>query len=138
VQIIGSAKTGFSLISKKAFVAGASDLDIALVDRDLFTKYWEISFRRSKAFQIDAFQTNGTEQKTAKVKRDSFLHYLHNGIINPQFFPQCPERSDLEAQFYGLSSGYSSYFSHISAFIYASESFLEAKQSRAIDQYWYR
>ncbi len=138
VQIIGSAKTGFSLISKQEFSQGKSDLDIALVDRDLFSKYWEIAFVRSKAFEVGAFQTSGTEQKKALENKKRFLDFLHRGIINPALFPQCPERSELEEHFYKLSDGYSNYFSRISAFIYASESFLEAKQASAINHYWYR
>src|ERR1041384_100371 len=41
VQVVGSAKTGFSYFQNKAFVPGESDLDIALIDLNLFTQYCE-------------------------------------------------------------------------------------------------
>lgn len=138
VQIVGSAKTGFSLIKDTAFDPVSSDLDIALVDRDLFSKYWEIAFKRSNGFEVRFFQIAGAGQKEANERRGRFLRLLQKGIISPDFFPQCIERGELDAHFQTLSHGYSKYFSQISAFIYASEAFFEAKQVDAINHYWYK
>lgn len=138
VQIVGSAKTGFSLIKGTEFNATRSDLDIALVDRELFSKYWEIAFKRSSGFEVGPFQQVGQDQRNAAERRKRFLQLLQKGIISPNFFPQCVERGELEAQFLDLSHGYSSHFSKISAFIYASETFFEAKQEDAINHYWYK
>lgn len=138
VQVVGSAKTGFSLIKDTAFNPIASDLDIALVDRDLFAKYWEISFKRSNGFEVGAFQIVGQGPRAAGDRRKQFLGLLQKGIISPDLFPQCVERGELEAHFQTLSLGYSRYFSKISAFIYASENFFEAKQVDAINHYWYK
>lgn len=138
VQIIGSAKTGFSLVKNTPFDCIISDLDIALVDRDLFSKYWEIAFQRSEGFSVGGFQISGQPQKKADERRKRFLGFLQKGIINPELFPQCIERSELEVHLQSLSLGYSAYFSKISAFIYASETFFEAKQVDAINHYWYK
>lgn len=138
VQIVGSAKTGFSLIKDTEFDSTQSDLDIALVDRELFAKYWEVAFKRSSGFQVGTFQLVGEDQRNANERRKRFLQLLQKGIISPDFFPQCVERGELEAHFLTLSQGYRSYFTKISAFIYASETFFEAKQVDAINHYWYK
>lgn len=138
VQVVGSAKTGFSLIKGTEFNSMRSDLDIALVDRELFGKYWEIAFKRSNGFEVGTFQLVGQDQKSASERRKRFLQLLQKGIISPDFFPQCVERGELEAQFLDLSQGYSRHFAKISAFIYASETFFEAKQVDAINHYWYK
>lgn len=138
VQIVGSAKTGFSLIKNTAFDSINSDLDIALVDRELFAKYWEIAFTESDGFKVGSFQLVGQSQGTANDRRKRFLQLLQKGILSPEFFPQCMERGELESQFQDLSKGYSKHFAKISAFIYASETFFEAKQKIAVNRYWYK
>lgn len=138
VQIVGSAKTGFSLIKNTAFDSIRSDLDIALVDRELFGKYWEIAFNRSDGFEIGAFRLVGQSQGDAGERRKRFLKFLQKGVLSPDFFPQCVERAELESQFRDLSQGYSIHFAKISAFIYASETFFESKQKDAINHYWYK
>lgn len=138
VQIVGSAKTGFSLIKNTDFDSSRSDLDIALVDRELFGKFWEIAFKRSDGFQLGAFQLVGQNKEDATARRKRFLKFLQRGILSPDFFPQCVERAELESQFRDLSQGYSMHFARISAYIYASETFFEAKQKDAVDHYWYK
>lgn len=138
VQIVGSAKTGFSLIKNTDFDSIRSDLDIALIDRELFGKFWEIAFNRSDGFQLGAFQLVGQNKEDATARRKRFLKFLQRGILSPDFFPQCVERAELESQFRDLSQGYSMHFARISAYIYASETFFEAKQKDAVDHYWYK
>ena len=138
VQVLGSAKTGFSLVKDTPFDSTTSDLDIALIDQQLFAKYWEIAFRRSDAFQVTAFQSLGINEAVAKQRRRRFLQLLQKGIISPDSFPYGPERAELEVQFKMLSKGYATYFSRISAYIYASEKFFAHKQVDAINHYWYR
>lgn len=51
IQVVGSSKTGFSYYKKKDFMEGASDLDIAIIDTNLFLSYSEQVFKITKGFR---------------------------------------------------------------------------------------
>src|SRR5438094_10293333 len=50
IQMVGSAKTGYSYVKDKSFNKGESDLDIAIVDPFLFQKYSEIVIKETAGF----------------------------------------------------------------------------------------
>lgn len=137
IHIIGSAKTGFSLIKNKKFELGISDLDIAVVDIDLFKKFWEEAFELSKGFQANRFQDpllDGEVVIGGGQKR--FLEYLQKGIIAPDFLPAGSLRARLTNDSARVSKDYKHIFGKISAFFYASELFFQDKQQFAIQNHW--
>lgn len=73
VHIAGSSKMGKSYYKKKDFSPGDSDLDIAIINNDLFTKYTE---------DINKL-TNGFQNLTS-FEEDNFIlyrDYILKGII---------------------------------------------------------
>jgi hypothetical protein len=62
----------------------------------------------------------------------SYQEYVSKGIFRPDFMPLCREKSEWWKFFNVLSHRYVDDFTSITAAIYLSESFFEAKQGRAI------
>lgn len=137
VQIIGSAKTGFSLIKKSAFTPKTSDLDVAIIDGRLFHQFWEDAYETSHGFEASRFQDpfhNGKNLIGEGQRR--FLSYLQRGIIAPDYLPPGHLRQRLIADANRISSSHKLHFAKISAFIYASELFFQSKQLDAIEKHW--
>jgi len=138
VQVIGSAKTGFSLVKNTQFKKGASDLDLAIIDHTMFTKIWEEAHEMSKGFEATRF--NDLRRDDGQIVQGSgrkrFLQYLHRGIIAPDFLPQGEPRRRIIADFARVTQSYQDCFSKISAFFYSSEYFFQVKQKEAIDKHW--
>jgi len=131
IQIVGSAKTGISLINSTPFSAESSDIDIAVVDQSLFMRYVEIAFAISEGYM----RTELFPIKEGKPTRHSFMKYLAKGMFRPDLMPHCPERADWTSFFDRLSSNHRGFCSGMSAAIYASSVFFEWKQKLAIDKY---
>lgn len=137
VQIIGSAKTGFSLIKKSVFDPKTSDLDVAIIDARIFQEFWEDSFETSRGFEANRFQDPYKDgQVIVGAGKDRFLSYLQRGIIAPEYLPPGHLRQRLIADAERISSNYRQHFAKISAFFYASELFFQNKQQDAIDKHW--
>jgi len=137
VQVIGSAKTGFSLIKKSAFAASTSDLDVAVIDARLFHHFWEDAYETSRGFEANRFQDplQGGEVIVGGGQR-RFLTYLQRGIIAPDFLPPGHLRQRLIADAERISSNHKQQFAKVSAFFYASELFFQSKQQDAIEKHW--
>lgn len=137
VQIIGSAKTGFSLIKKSNFTSKISDLDVAVIDGRLFYQFWEDAYDTSRGFEANRFQD---PLKDGKVivggGQQRFLSYLQRGIIAPDYLPPGHLRQRLIADAERISSDYEQHFAKISAFFYASELFFQSKQKDAVELHW--
>lgn len=132
IQIVGSAKTGISLIKNTPFTAEGSDIDIAVVDQSLFMRYVEIAFTISEGYvRNDLFPIN----KEGKPTTRSFKEYLAKGIFRPDLMPHCPERADWTTFFDKLSSNHREFCDGMNAFIYASSTFFEWKQKIVIDKF---
>ena len=71
IFVVGSALLGFSLSPKKNYKLfdDTSDIDIVIVDEDLFKKYWDILF---KDYSISVL--NG--DKYNKIAKDIFKRYI--------------------------------------------------------------
>jgi hypothetical protein len=137
VQIIGSAKTGFSLIKKSIFNPKTSDLDVAIIDGRLFHQFWEDAYETSYGFEATRFQDPLHEGKILiGGGKTRFLSYLQRGIIAPNFLPSGHLRQRLIADADRISSNHKQQFKTISAFIYASELFFQRKQLEAIETHW--
>lgn len=137
VQVIGSAKTGFSLVKKTEFKKGASDLDLAIIDHTMFARIWEEAHEISRGFEATRFNDlSSNNQIVAGSGQKRFLQYLQRGIIAPEFLPQGDQRRRILADFARITQTYQDYFSKISAFFYSSEYFFQVKQREAVDMHW--
>lgn len=132
IHIVGSAKTGISLVKGTAFSKVNSDIDIAIVDQYLFMKKFEYSFKESRGWNLGAFTIRGDVEKT-KLRRQEFLDYLQKGIFRPEKMPNSKEKADWLNFFGRLTDKYSTHCNKITAWIYASEIFLTSKQQSAVD-----
>ncbi|PKO24870.1 MAG: hypothetical protein CVU35_07065 [Betaproteobacteria bacterium HGW-Betaproteobacteria-8] len=133
IHIIGSAKTGISLVKGTTFSSEKSDIDIAIVDPSLYTKKFEHSFQISNGWKnLSTFSANPVD---AANKRKQFLDYLDRGVFCPNCMPHSPDRAEWLSFFGRLSDTYSHFCNGISAWIYASEYFLTYKQQSAIKKY---
>lgn len=138
VQVIGSAKTGFSLVKNTEFKKGVSDLDLAIIDHTMFAKIWEEAHEMSLGFEATRF--NDFRTVAGEIVPGSgqkrFLQYLQRGIIAPDFLPQGEPRRKILADFARVTQSHEDSFSKISAFFYASEYFFQVKQKEAVDKHW--
>ena len=131
IQIVGSAKTGISLINSTPFAAESSDIDIAVVDQSLFMRYVEIAFAISEGYvRNDLFPI-----KEGKPTTRSFKKYLAKGMFRPDLMPHCPERADWMSFFSKLSGNHREFCAGMSAAIYASSVFFEWKQKIVVDKF---
>lgn len=128
VHVAGSAKIGKSIHKGRDFMPGTSDLDIAIIDMRLFTRYMEHVCKISKNYSdltqfpvINNFSTC-----------EAYLRYLSKGIFRPDLMVFGQERAKINNFFGTLSSRYSDLFSSINSSIYLSEIFFQNKQRSVI------
>lgn len=128
VQVTGSAKIGRSLHKKTEFIAGKSDLDVAIIDAGLFLWNMELVLRVSKGYSDRA----SFPLKRGQSTQEEYIQYLSKGIFRPDLMPTCPERAQLGNFFGLLSNKHTNLFSKISAVIYISQKCFEIKQRSAV------
>ena len=117
VQVVGSSKTGYSYHKNREFRSGESDLDIAIIDSNMFLKHARIAFKVTKRYQdLTSFRT--TEQ------HQGFVSYLAKGMIRPDLMPRCKEKDEWFEFFNRLSSDYYQLFKNINGGIYADYYFI--------------
>lgn len=82
VHIVGSSKLGFSISPKKRYHDWneESDIDIALIDYDLFLDYWK------QIYKYDPKVSCMTEKE--KNRYSSFVEYFKRGWLRPDLFPK--------------------------------------------------
>jgi hypothetical protein len=131
IKVCGSSQTGISFFKNRKFIKGESDLDVAIIDLNLFNKYSELSHQVTKGYSdLSSFSnTNGARHDTR------FLSSLNRGFFNPFFMPQCKQKTEWHQFFTSLSNFYVDIFKNINAGIYASEYFFETKQEECINEY---
>ena len=130
IQVAGSSKTGFSYFKNKEFVLGESDLDIAIVDTNLFVEYCEIVLRETDGFRdLSSF----SRTKDSYSNFDSYKTYITKGFFRPDLMPNCDARKKWFNFFNRLSEKYFELFSDINAGIYMSQKFFEFKQAENVD-----
>lgn len=128
IQVYGSAKTGVSFYQNKPFTAQVSDLDIAIIDMDLFRRYSEFVFKT----------TNGLSNKSLFRDQNSYKEYndyILKGIFRPDLMPTSTKRADWFRFFGQLSMKHKNLFSSINAGIYFSQTYFEHKQISIIQDY---
>lgn len=128
VQITGSAKLGRSLHKRTDFCPGESDLDIAIIDTQLFVNYMELVLKKSKGYS----DRSAFPLREGQSTQEEYTRYLARGIFRPDLMSTGPERADWQNFFGRLSRVHSKLFRSISAAIYISQTCFEAKQRSAI------
>lgn len=88
VQVCGSSKVGQSFHKISTFSPKISDLDIAIIDSNLFLKYSEFVFEVTNGFSKN---TKFTTSKGNNYLR--YTHYTSRGIFRPDCMSSCPERA---------------------------------------------
>lgn len=127
IQIVGSAKIGFSLIREGEFSSTESDLDVAVINSDLFIKLVNYAYTETEGYRKRSF-LNGTCFQ-------QFVNSLKNGFINPYNLPIGNVRQEWMTFFNELSKDYISIFKNINCGVYLSELLFEEKQGIAINKY---
>lgn len=131
IQVVGSAKTGQSFHKPSRFTPKKSDLDVAIIDTDLFVRYSESVYKL----------TDGFTDKTTFSKHDGtsnfneYVRYISKGIFRPDLMPTCTKRANWNKFFGLLSSKHKDLFKSINAGIYLSQTYFEHKQTSIIKDY---
>ncbi len=132
VQIVGSAKTGYSYYKNQEFKPGESDLDVSIVSKELFINYTEKVLIETKGFKdLSSFGRN----RDGKSDFNSYRAYINKGIFRPDLMPACDSKNKWFNFFNKLSEKHFDLFDSINAGIYLSQKFFEYKQADNIDFY---
>ena len=131
VQVAGSAKTGRSFHKNRDFISGKSDLDIAIIDSDLFMHYMESVFTITKGYSA----REKFPRKNSVSTIDEYRSYLTRGIFRPDLMPTSNERANWHSFFGTLSTKNSDLFKSINAGIYMTQTFFESKQRSTIKEH---
>jgi len=127
VKIIGSAKTGFSIIHDHDFIDGISDLDIALINVDLYMNLLEYVYEITDTFRD---YTNWNKHDHLRLKQT-----IAKGYIDPAALPSGHLKDEYDHFFSELSSKYFKKFSKIWGFVYINEKIFELKQMKILDAF---
>jgi len=130
IQVCGSAKTGYSFHKKTQFSAATSDLDIAIVDSNLFLTYTEWVFKITKGLTD---RTGFTTDRGSNFNQ--YCNYIVKGIFRPDLMPSGRKRINWLKFFGQLSTKNKDLFASINAGIYMSQAFFEYKQISNINEY---
>lgn len=132
IYLSGSAQTGHSLHKNRDFSEGESDLDLAIVDTNLFKKYSEICYSITDGYR------NLTKFKTRRSIDDVpsfFRENLSRGFFRPDLMPNCKERDDWFRYFDQLSTAHVGIFKSVNCGIYLSQVFFEHKLTKVLEAY---
>lgn len=130
IQVVGSAKTGYSYINKRDFTPSKSDLDIAVISSKLFKFCLDYTYKETNGYAV--FTNFERPDDPEKFYGNIFL-----GFINPYNLPYGNFRQEWIGFFNELSTHYYDYFRQISGGIYATQYLFEMKQARAIENYFH-
>ena len=131
IRICGSAHLGESPHKGLPFKIKESDLDVAIINTDLFSKYIQISKAQSKNLTDISSFPNGPD--SGATQRDKFCYYAAIGYFRPDLMPHCPQRNEWMSFFGKMSSKYNAIFKNINCGLYASEGLFLDKQYSAIE-----
>lgn len=128
IHTAGSAKIGHSIHKKTAFTPGESDLDLAIIDSQLFTSYLEAGLNLSKGYSDGA----SFPIRDGNSTQNEYLRYLARGIFRPDLMPNGTQRAAWRNFFGRLTTKHTQIFSSISGAIYLSQGCFESKQRSVI------
>lgn len=133
IHIVGSAQLGYSFIEDREFIAGESDLDLAIISDKLFLKYQEICYLETKKYQdLTKFPAHGT--LTTNTVATQFREYLAKGYFRPDFMPRCDHRRLWLQFFEKLGNDHVDKFKKITCGLYLSELFFRTRQEEIVDR----
>lgn len=132
IQVVGSSKIGYSYINSKPFIPGKSDLDIAIVDLQLFNKYLEIVHSITNGYTD---LTNFKIDENGKSDYYYFSKCIVKGMFRPDLMPYHKIKLEWKDFFRTLSSKYFRLFKNINAGVYSSQYFFEQKQAGLIGKF---
>jgi hypothetical protein len=133
VHIVGSAQLGHSFFKDRNFNPGESDLDVAIVNTELFLRYYEFCYVVTKQYKDKTnFPKHGELEPNEVAKR--FMEYLARGYIRPDYMPYSKKRSDWMTFFNKLGNTYISKFKKITCGIYLSQTFFSMKQQEILTE----
>jgi hypothetical protein len=123
VIVVGSAKLGFSIAPGQRYrpFGDQSDIDIAIVSRDLFEAIWRAAF--------DYATTGGYWEARAR-----FEHYLSRGWIRPDKLPPIPVAQEWWEFFRVLTNSKAFGPYRIRAGVFHSWHFLETYHVQTVEQ----
>ena len=131
VKVVGSSQTGYSYYSRNDFVPGQSDLDIAIINAQMFQHYsQEIYWMTSRYTDLSKFP----RKQGLSVAQD-FRNYLGSGYFRPDLMPESSLKDNWFRFFSRLSNKHSELFHDINAGIYISEGFFEMKSASIVEEY---
>ncbi|MFL9829247.1 hypothetical protein ABS764_00135 [Flavobacterium sp. ST-87] len=131
VQIAGSAKTGNSYHKNTPFTPKISDLDIAIIDPELYRYYTEYVFKTSRGFKDRTLFPIRSGISTY----NEYISYITKGIFRPDLMINGPKRAEWFMFFGKLSTKHKDLFETINAGIYMSQLYFEHKQTSIIKDY---
>lgn len=81
IMVVGSSKLGFSISPLKDFrnIQDDSDIDVAIVDNEIFDNFWE------RVFEYNIEITSRTEKEDNNYRK--FLEYFFKGWMRPDLLP---------------------------------------------------
>jgi hypothetical protein len=127
IQVAGSAKTGHSFHKNTKFTPQKSDLDIAIIDPNLFRYYSEAVFKLTKGLK------NRTGFKPGNYSQ--YTDYIARGIFRPDLMPNGTIRAEWFSFFGQLSQKHNDLFETINCGLYMSQLYFEYKQISIIKDY---
>ncbi len=128
IKIAGSAQIGHSFHKDKDFTPGESDLDVAIINEQLFKEYFELAHTFTRGY------TDNTkfDMRSGNNTFEAFKESLCKGMFRPDLMPNCQKKTDHISFFNRLSNKHLTLFKSISCAIYFSEHFFEFKQQDII------
>lgn len=137
IKVSGSAHLGVSLQKGTAFNEKQSDLDLAIIDADLYAEILNQIYKRTNyyknqsLFSIEEIEYQG---KTISMSYfDMYTKWLTKGVVHPKYFPNIDYKRDWESFFSELSRKNRGIFKNISACVYLSETSFKNKQVSSIN-----
>jgi hypothetical protein len=131
IQVAGSAKTGISAFKNSKFTPGTSDLDLAIINPNLFLFYVEASIKKTKGYS----DRTAFPIRDGLSTHDFFRSRVSQGILRPDLMPDCDEKIEIVRFLRKLSSRHYTSFSSINVCIYLSELSFTSKQRKTITAY---
>lgn len=137
IKVTGSAHLGISLHKNTPFQERNSDLDLAIIDANLYSLVLEAIIKETKRynqkenFRIEQIEKDG---KTNEVNHyEMYMKWISEGVIHPKYFPLGEYKKEWDSFFSNLSRKNRSFFKNISACVYLSEEAFKRKQLSSIN-----
>lgn len=132
VVFCGSGHLGFSPHKDSAFKPSISDLDVAVVNTEVFQRIWMMIISATRAFtDLRGFQIHTRPAETANKVREMMVK---RGLFHLDQMPRC-DYFDSERKFFdALSVKHRSMFSRVSVSFYMNEYAFCWKQNSSIQE----